>query len=186
MDQQPYYQETPVVESPIIKPIKKPKTVLWASIALIIGLAIGAAGIYVWQTPQVTRLEDDLKVKQEKVQQLEQQVSNKQATEDSARAQKLSDKETLSILTTKQVGDSTVGDYWLPVIHNVYQDYARTSPIPIKYSQADGYSVPAVGGMEYYWHKKDGKWIFIGKSSGPGYEFIDGYSHEKLPKELTK
>lgn len=165
---------------------KKPKTTLWALIMLVIGLAIGAGAIYVWQSSETNRLKDELKAEQAKVKQSEKQESEEdKPAEAKTEDFEISDKEKLSVLTVRQVADSTVGDYYAPIISNIYQDYAQTSPLPVKYSSERGYEIPAMGGMSYYWHKKDGVWKKIGYCTEGGCEMEEGYTYEGLPKELT-
>ncbi|KKQ94451.1 MAG: hypothetical protein UT66_C0017G0014 [candidate division CPR2 bacterium GW2011_GWC1_39_9] len=40
--------------------------------------------------------------------------------------------------------------------------WAVTNPIPLRWSQAEGYNVPGMGGGDYVWEKIDKKWNFIG------------------------
>lgn len=187
MKNQPQHQGVSMSGSPMMQPKKKSKTTLWALVMLIIGLAVGAGAIYVWQSYEVSHLKDEIKTEQEKVQQLEKQKAEaKKPVEQESEDFEISDKEKLSVLTVRQVTDSTVGDYYAPIIHNIYENYAYTSPLPVTYSSEQGYEIPAMGGVSYYWHKKDDTWQKIGYCTESGCEMEEGYTYEGLPKELTE
>lgn len=157
----------------------KSKTGLILTLALIIGLLVGGAGVFFWKDGEVSNIKKDLETKDQKITTLEKEVASL------PKGIELDDKQTLQIMTTEQVADSDVADYWLPIVHNVYEDYASTSPLPIVYTVERGYEVPGMGGMNYFWHKENGAWKKIGTCSESGCDMADGYSYEKLPKELT-
>lgn len=99
----------------------------------------------------------------------------------------VSDQDYLKILTVNEVKSSTVGDHWLPILqHFIDGQWAETSPIPIKYSREQGYHVPGVGGMAFFWHKKDGKWLKVGTCIESGCECLSGYKETDLPVALRR
>jgi len=157
----------------------KSKTGLIAILTLIIGLLIGATGIFFWKDGELSSVRKDLSGKEQKLTTLEQQMAG------APKGLELDDRQVLKMLTEEQVAGSDVADYWLPIIHSIHQDYASTAPLPVVYSTEYGYEVPAMGGKSFFWHKKDGSWQEIGSCTESGCEMIEGYSYEKLPKELT-
>lgn len=93
----------------------------------------------------------------------------------------------LKILTVNEVKSSTVGDHWLPLVrHFIDGKWAETSPIPVKYSSEQGFYVPGVGGMTFFWHKKDDKWLKIGTCTESGCEYAQGYKASDLPPAMNR
>lgn len=99
----------------------------------------------------------------------------------------VSDQDYLKIMTLNAVKDSTVGDFWAPLMpHYINGEWAETSPLPIKFNQEKGYHVPATGGLVFFWHKKDGKWLKFGTCTESGCEYIPGYKEADIPISLRR
>ncbi|MGI6612044.1 MAG: hypothetical protein ACOX0Z_00495 [Candidatus Nanosyncoccaceae bacterium] len=162
----------------------KSKSNLIAVLMLIIGLLVGAVGVFLWKDGEVTTAKQSASDKDQKIATLEKQVSEISGV-DCIEGTELDDKTILKILTEEQMKGSSVVQYWLPLIHGVHGDYASTSPLPIVYSSELGYEIPAMGGMTIFWHKEDGTWKRIGQCTEGGCEMGEGYNYDQLPKELT-
>lgn len=171
----------------------KLKSTLILALVAVLGLAAGSGVVWFLKNDELASVRSDLDTKNQEISTLKNQpVAVDTPTQTASQPAgvgstelKLTDKQKLEVLTVERVGDSTVGDYWLPIVHAIHADYASTSPLPIKYSSTDGYQVPGVGGVNYFWHKKDGAWKFIGSCSQGPCQMEAGYDYNKLPKELT-
>lgn len=162
----------------------KSKSNLIAVLMLIIGLLVGGVGIFFWKDGELSKAKQDISDKDQKIATLEKQES-KTSGDDCAKGAELDDKTILKILTEEQMEGSGVATYWLPLVHGVHNDYASTSPLPITYSSEQGYEIPGMGGVTYFWKKQDGDWKIIGRCNETGCEMEEGYSYDQLPKELT-
>ncbi len=112
---------------------------------------------------------------------------NKPSGSSSLSGMMVSDQDYLKIMTLNAVKDSTVGDFWAPLMpHYINGEWAETSPLPIKFNQAKGYHVPATGGLVFFWHKKDGKWLKFGTCTESGCEYIPGYKEADIPISLRR
>ncbi len=164
-----------------MEPQPKSKTGLIAALTLIVGLLAGAAGVFFWKDGELAKAKQSVAEKDQKIVTLEKQTS----LTDCIKGVEIDDELILKSLTEEQMKGSGVATYWLPIIHKIHEDYASTSPLPIVYSQDRGYEVPGMGGVNYFWHKKDGAWKRIGQCTETGCEMEAGYTYEGLPKELT-
>lgn len=183
---------------------------LMACGGVIIGGLLGGGGVWLWQKSQTNCAPEKANVAelQRKVSQLEadQQVSqptdpakpgtgsgggeappNATGSAPKPTGLMVSDQDYLKIMTLNAVKDSTVGDFWAPLMpHYINGEWAETSPLPIKFNQEQGYHVPATGGLVFFWHKKDGKWLKFGTCTESGCEYIPGYKEADIPISLRR
>lgn len=82
----------------------------------------------------------------------------------------LSDADNLNVLTINKTGWIKGTSYVAPAIKAKDANWAVTVPVPVNFSQNDGYTIPGMGGVTYVWHKVDGTWTYVGQGGENGFD----------------
>lgn len=166
---------------------KRPNTFLIAVLAFLLGLILAGGAVYFWKNSEVNDLNNVIKGKDTQVSQLRAEALKAEDSEstETINGVKIDDEEILKILTVDNMSNQNDYEYWLPVV-TIKGDYAETLPIPVKYDAQTGYTIPAMGGVAYYWNKVDGNWKKMGSCGTGECQMEAGYTEAQIPKELTE
>lgn len=181
----------------------------WMVLSLIVGLAIGGAALYFWQSSKLAQKEQAITTLTKKLSQVEDlntssstasqggasstqsgqtSVVNHQAIAPTPPAPQpkqkpLSDRQILEMKVLDYYRSSSVAQYWAPQVVLAKDNlHATTSGIPVRYDASNGYYVPGMGGMSLFWHKIQGQWKQVGHCSESGCNMNPGYNEANFPR----